>query len=105
MQRLARSHDVIIACTIHQPSAKIFKGFDRLLLLSGGLAAYSGYVSEVESYFLTLDLPIPTQENPADFLLDTVNADFTDPSIVKRVVDSWSGAFVQCKSIGTTGVE
>merc|ERR1711988_1482931 len=51
MQELARSKDVIIACTIHQPSAKIFKGFDRLLLLSGGDVAYSGKISEINLYF------------------------------------------------------
>merc|ERR1719230_2271703 len=45
LQDLARSQDVIIACTIHQPSAKIFKGFDRLLLLSDGRVAYSGRTS------------------------------------------------------------
>merc|ERR1711988_1846908 len=73
MQQLARSHDVIIACTIHQPSAKIFKGFDRLLLLSGGNVAYSGKVSSIDSYFKGLGMPLPLQENPADFLLETVN--------------------------------
>merc|ERR1719335_1193421 len=36
MQQLARSNDIIIACTIHQPSSRVFNGFDRLLLLSGG---------------------------------------------------------------------
>merc|ERR1711998_813791 len=58
MQKLARSQDVIIACTIHQPSAKVFKGFDRLLLLSGGRAAYSGKVCEVDAYFRSLGFEI-----------------------------------------------
>jgi ABC-type multidrug transport system ATPase subunit len=80
LQELARAQDVIIACTIHQPSAKIFSGFDRLLLLSSGRVAYSGKVKDAAGYFRSLGLAIPEQENPADFFLDSVNADFTERS-------------------------
>jgi ABC-type multidrug transport system ATPase subunit len=105
MQQLARSKDVIIACTIHQPSAKVFKGFDQLLLLSGGHAAYSGQVCEVEQYFKSLGFEVPLQENPADFLLDAVNADFTEPDVVARVVQAWGANFAPLNSTGTAQVD
>lgn len=88
MQELARVNDIIIVCTIHQPSAKIFKGFDRLLLLSGGSVAYSGKVSEVNSYFARLGIEFPLQENPADILLDAVNSDFVDAAVVSKFVEA-----------------
>merc|ERR1712072_674106 len=105
MQQLARSQDVIIACTIHQPSAKIFNGFDRLLLLSGGSVAYSGKVSDIGGYFRGLGIELPVQENPADFLLETVNADFTDKTAVREILDSWAKEPMRQKSTGTFQIE
>jgi ABC-type multidrug transport system ATPase subunit len=90
LQELARSQDVIIACTIHQPSAKIFAGFDRLLLLSGGRVAYSGRVKDATAHFRSLGHVIPEQENPADFFLDSVNADFADRESVEKVLEAWA---------------
>lgn len=101
MQQLARSHDVIIACTIHQPSAKVFRGFDRLLLLSGGCVAYSGKVSKVDAYFQSLGFTMPIQENPADFLLDSINADFTDADVVNSVLEAWATKPMRANSTGT----
>jgi len=90
LQDLARAKDVVIACTIHQPSAKVFAGFDRLLLLSGGRVAYSGRVGNAAEHFLSLGMPVPEHENPADFYLDAVNADFTDRERVEKVLSAWS---------------
>ncbi|CAE7222215.1 Abcg8, partial [Symbiodinium necroappetens] len=89
LQELARSEDVIIACTIHQPSARIFKGFDKLLLLSGGRVAYSGQVEDAVEHFQKLGFSIPDHENPADFFLDSINADFTSQEAVEKVLTAW----------------
>jgi len=105
LQDLARSKDVIIACTIHQPSAKIFKGFDRLLLLSGGNVAYCGKISEVDGYFKGLGIELPVQENPADVLLETVNADFIDPATVNKIIDAWAHEPIRQKSTGSFQVQ
>eukprot|EP00439_Symbiodinium_sp_Y106_P075815 s1435_g15.t1 len=88
LQELARSEDVIIACTIHQPSARI-KGFDKLLLLSGGRVAYSGPVEDAVGHFQKLGFSIPDHENPADFFLDSINADFTSQDAVEKVLTAW----------------
>jgi len=90
LQDLAKAQDVIIACTIHQPSAKIFQGFNKLLLLSSGRVAYSGKTSEAMEHFASLGYAIPQQENPADFFLDSVNSDFTDSAKVSKVLDAWA---------------
>ena len=88
LQELARSEDVIIACTIHQPSARI-KGFDKLLLLSGGRVAYSGPVEDAVGHFQKLGFSIPDHENPADFFLDSINADFTSQDAVEKILTAW----------------
>mmetsp|Transcript_1138 Transcript_1138/g.2311 ORF Transcript_1138/g.2311 Transcript_1138/m.2311 type:complete len:674 (+) Transcript_1138:104-2125(+) len=90
LQYLARTQDIIVACTIHQPSAKIFSGFNKLLLLSGGRVAYSGNTSDAIAHFASLGFIIPQQENPADFFLDSVNSDFTDLGKVNEVLDAWA---------------
>jgi len=90
LQDLAKAQDVIIACTIHQPSAKIFQGFNKLLLLSSGRVAYSGKTYEAMEHFASLGYAIPQQENPADFFLDSVNSDFTDLAKVSKVLDAWA---------------
>jgi len=89
LQQLARDQDVIIACTIHQPSARIFAGFDKLLLLSGGRVAYSGKVPDAVDHFQNLGFAIPEHENPADFFLDSINADFTEKAQVEKVLQAW----------------
>lgn len=105
LQDLAHSQDVIIVCTIHQPSAKIFKGFDKLLLLSSGSVAYSGRVKDAPKYFESLGYRIPDQENPADFLLDSVNSDFADKDRVQELLTAWENRLPEmCKS-GTFEVD
>mmetsp|Transcript_14192 Transcript_14192/g.39029 ORF Transcript_14192/g.39029 Transcript_14192/m.39029 type:complete len:654 (-) Transcript_14192:267-2228(-) len=97
LHELAASQDVIIACTIHQPSAKIFSGFDRLLLLSGGRVAYSGRVEDAIPHLASLGFEMPEHENPADFFLDSVNADFGARERVDKVLDAWEA--VASKSV------
>jgi len=56
-------------CTIHQPSYRIFMGFDRLVLLSRGMICYSGPTAAAEDYFSRLGLDPPKHENPVDFYM------------------------------------
>ena len=92
---LAKSQNLIVVCSIHQPSATIFNMFDKLALLSLGKLLYFGPVVNVSDYFTGIDVEIPTQVDLAEFLLDLVNTDFAHnkeatASLLQKLQSSWT---------------
>ncbi|KAH7032565.1 putative ABC transporter [Microdochium trichocladiopsis] len=77
IKAIAKAHNLIVIASIHQPSTSTFAMFDKLLLLSRGAVAYSGPTSEIQSYFAACGAPIPLYMNPAEFIIDLVNTDFS----------------------------
>jgi ABC-type multidrug transport system ATPase subunit len=65
---VAKNERLIILCTIHQPSTKVYNGFDEVMILSKGREAYSGPVNEAIPYFDSIGYPLPVQTNPAGTL-------------------------------------
>lgn len=64
-----------VVTTIHQPSSRLFRMFDKVVVLSEGWAIYSGAVNSVMDYFGSIGY-VPAGFNllnPADFLLDLAN--------------------------------
>mmetsp|Transcript_20552 Transcript_20552/g.32575 ORF Transcript_20552/g.32575 Transcript_20552/m.32575 type:complete len:576 (-) Transcript_20552:298-2025(-) len=89
LDKIAKRLNVAIITSIHQPSTRTFLAFDLTLLLSKGKVAYFGAASQALSYFKTLGFQAPPQMNPADFLIEISNPDFTDPKQVNRLIESW----------------
>ncbi|CAH9085742.1 unnamed protein product [Cuscuta epithymum] len=70
---LARGGRTVVT-TIHQPSSRLFRMFDKVLVLSDGCPIYSGRGSSVMEYFGAMGfVPAFSFMNPADFLLDLAN--------------------------------
>lgn len=67
---------LVVIASIHQPSTSTFKLFDKLCLLSSGKTCYFGPLAEARGYFGARGYPMPTEMNPAEFLLDLINTDF-----------------------------
>ena len=44
------------------------------------------------AHFAKLSHMLPPNTNPAEFLLDIINAEFVDPQEVQKVIDAWAGA-------------
>lgn len=80
---------VAIVCTIHQPSSSVFAGFDLVTFLTGGRQAYMGKASELAKYLASVGHPVPAQSNPADFMLDLINRDFSEAATVDELVGHW----------------
>ena len=55
LARIARSRRAAVVCTIHQPSALVFAGFHKVLVLSGGRVAYCGPRKEMAAHFGRVD--------------------------------------------------
>lgn len=82
LQMLARSGRAVI-CTIHQPQAKTFALFDKLVLLSKGRICYYGPTNRVDNYFANMGMPCPPQSNVADHILDMTIVDTRSDAAVE----------------------
>eukprot|EP01052_Picozoa_sp_SAG31_P005941 SAG31_NODE_269_length_18741_cov_11.185441_5_plen_1316_part_00 len=78
-----------VLCTIHQPSSKIFFGFDSTLVLSGGRMVYCGPTSGMVAHLRSIGRPVPSETNPADHVLEVCNKDFAKAEDVDAVLDAW----------------
>ena len=74
LKKVAIDNQVAILCTIHQPSASVWAGFDNALILSMGRTAYCGPAAKLGDYCASLGKPVPELANPAEFFLNLVNA-------------------------------
>ncbi|KAE8163758.1 P-loop containing nucleoside triphosphate hydrolase protein [Aspergillus tamarii] len=91
VKKLAIANNLIIIASIHQPSTTTFQLFDSLLLLSGGKTCYFGPVSNVPSYFEKIGYPVPSNTNPAEYLLDAVSSDFAvHEDQVEKIQTAWT---------------
>jgi hypothetical protein len=68
----------------------MFAAFDELMILSGGSVAYSGKANEMTSYLRMIGRPVPMHTNPAEFVMQLVNADFAPKEEVDQVVAAWT---------------
>lgn len=75
LQKLAKGGRTII-CTIHQPSAAIYKMFDHVYLLADGRCMYEGAAKNTIDYFADLGLYCPKYHNPADYILEIVSKEY-----------------------------
>jgi energy-coupling factor transporter ATP-binding protein EcfA2 len=87
--RVAKDERLIVVCTIHQPSSKVYNGFDQLMILSKGREAFVGRADEASAYFASIGYALPPATNPAEHFLDLVNADFSSTEEVDGILDAW----------------
>ena len=64
--RVAKEERLIIICTIHQPSTKVYNSFDQLMILSRGRTAFVGNVDDAVPYFSSIGHECPANMNPAE---------------------------------------
>ena len=89
---------IVMVCTIHQPSSSVYAGFGSVLYLSGGEVAYLGEASELPTYLASVGRPLPPHANPADWMLDLINRDFSDDATVDSMLSQWRG---RCSPVAT----
>ena len=90
LKTLATEEDLMVICTLHQPSPLIYFSLDCVLALSGGRMVFAGSTSLAADYFQSLHLPITESDNPADRILSLVHREFADPAQVDFLVTNWA---------------
>lgn len=90
--RVAKDERLIIVCTIHTPSTKVYNGFDQVMVMSRGREVYAGDAKDAVPYFDSIGFPCPDDTNPAEFMLDLANSDFSDEAAVEHLLDTWEEA-------------
>ncbi|GAB0089085.1 ATP-binding cassette sub-family G member 1 [Sergentomyia squamirostris] len=75
LKQLAQEGRTII-CTIHQPSALVFRMFDHLYAIAEGRCIYTGSVQNVVPFLMELGLKCPEFHNPSDYLLEISTHDY-----------------------------
>ena len=90
LRKIAQARSITIACTIHQPPASVFAGFDNCMVLSMGRVAYFGKAESMGEYFASVGNAPPPDTNIAEFVLDLVNTDFTPEAGVRTLLDRWA---------------
>ena len=81
---------IAVICTIHQPSSAVFDGFDSVCFLTGGRVAYLGKAADLPAYLGSVGHPLEGSANPADRMLDLINKDFSDASVVDDMLSAWA---------------
>ncbi|CAM9446521.1 unnamed protein product [Ectocarpus sp. 4 AP-2014] len=89
LKRLASETGVIIITSVHQPSSRVFNSFDQVILLTMGQTAYFGPAVDSLDHFASLGHEPQGLVNPADYLLEITNSDFSDKKAVQRLADVW----------------
>ncbi|KAI4941752.1 hypothetical protein J4E86_010263 [Alternaria arbusti] len=81
---IAKKYRILVVASIHQPSTATFRLFDRLMLLSGGKVVFNGGVEGVKGWFGGLGYEMPLYTNPAEFVIDLINTDFSHDSTIAQ---------------------
>ncbi|XP_057779003.1 ABC transporter G family member 6-like [Salvia miltiorrhiza] len=71
LQRIAQSGSIVIM-SVHQPSYRILKLLDRLIILSRGHTVFSGAPATLPLFFSEQGNPIPVHEDKTEFALDHI---------------------------------
>lgn len=64
-----------VVCTVHSPSASIFRLFDKLLLLHSGRTIFSGSPEHVTSFFHSFGFPPPDHSTLSDYCMEMLCID------------------------------
>lgn len=72
LSALARKGRTVVL-SVHQPSSRVYRAFDSVLLLSEGSCMYHGPGRDAMDYFASVGFAPGFHVNPADFMLDLAN--------------------------------
>ncbi|XP_015590801.1 ATP-binding cassette sub-family G member 1 [Cephus cinctus] len=75
LRDLAHDGSRAVICTLHQPSASLFKLLDRVYVMAHGRCVYQGKPDSLITFLEEVNRPCPTHYNPADFIIEITEDD------------------------------
>jgi hypothetical protein len=81
---------------VHQPSSRVYRMFDSVLLLAEGSCLYFGAGRDAMDYFASVGFAPGFHVNPADFMLDLANG---ESSYYVRVPTPQATAALPCMRV------
>ncbi|KAJ2505251.1 hypothetical protein IWW47_002133, partial [Coemansia sp. RSA 2052] len=84
VKKISVDQGIATLMTIHQPSARIFNIFDKVILLSQGRIVYFGPTATAIEYFAGIGYQCPMHENPADYFIDLMTLDYRSDDALAR---------------------
>jgi len=100
LSTIATRSSAAVLCTIHQPSAEVFSGFHKVLVLSEGRTAFCGERTAIAPYFESIAMPLSKGANPAEAVLDLVSKDTSSAEAVAKVLDKWAESGASAAAAG-----
>lgn len=70
VKEIAASRNIAVLISIHQPTWPSFLMFDRAFMLSHGRCFFYDEPTAIESFLTSIDVPISSEQNPADILME-----------------------------------
>ncbi|KAJ2900533.1 hypothetical protein IWW38_000408 [Coemansia aciculifera] len=101
VRKIVTERRIAALMTIHQPSARIFNMFDKVILLSQGHVVYFGSTASTIDYFSNIGYACPVHENPADYFVDLMTLDYRSEEALaesKMRVANLAYCFLQYKT-------
>ncbi|CUM68073.1 uncharacterized protein PRCAT00005788001 [Priceomyces carsonii] len=100
IKRIAIKENIIVVCSIHQPSTQTFETFDKVLFLAKGKTVYNDDVDKLVGYFNSIGYVIPPYMNPSEYVLDLISTEFSgslesednacSTSVLKDLISKWN---------------
>lgn len=66
LKKIAVEKNMIVVCTIHQPSSNIFNIFNKLIIIERGNLIFNDSPTNISNYFISIQRPLNPKANPAD---------------------------------------
>ncbi|CAH0561477.1 unnamed protein product [Brassicogethes aeneus] len=90
LQVLAKQGRTIV-CTIHQPSASLFKLFDQVYVLASGNCLYQGSTERLVPFLEDAGFPCPMYHNPADYVIELACGEYGQEKINSMIKATGNG--------------